>query len=177
MRNSKQVLSGVAVALAIGTAAMAGYAGEPAGAEARARLAPFLAVLSNVDEHQTERRGSYEFTVHPGFSSRATLEVEGKPAQELHRQDAVYNLRGGQTAPPSRHAIRLTGGENGRDVGLVIDDPKRRVARIIVELYDESHKPGFRGTGKVVERVVVDNNTTTCPPDCEQGPPTGLSPR
>lgn len=145
---------------------VAGYAGEPFGAEARARLAPFHSVLSNAEEHRTERRGGYEFTVHPGFSSGATVQVEGQPVQQLYRQQGVFNLPAGQTAPPTRHAVRLTGGEHARDVGLVVDDPKHQVARVIVELYDESHKPGFSGTGQVVERVVVENFSKTCPPYC-----------
>ena len=119
-------------------------------------------------EHRVTNAAGYRFTVHPAFSSRAVLRGADGGETELYRQNAAYDLPAGHAESPARHQIRLDGGALARELGITVDDPKHQVARITVELYGADHVPGR--SSPVVQTLVVENNTSTCPPDCD-GPP------
>lgn len=122
----------------------------------------------NAHEHTTVTRDNYQITFHPGFSSRSTVKNNSTGTEtELYRQEGVYNLPAGQTKPPTRHEIRLTGGPQNRNVALSVDDPKHEIARIIVEFYAEGREPGWGNGGSTEETLTVQNDGTTCPPDCD----------
>ncbi|HEU4559197.1 MAG TPA: hypothetical protein VFS20_15170 [Longimicrobium sp.] len=115
-------------------------------------------------EHRVTNTAGYQFTVHPAFSSRAVLRNADGSETELHRQRAVHDLPAGRTAGPEQHTIRLDGGALARDLGITVDDPKHQVARVTVEFYGPDHVPGR--ASPVVQTLVVDNMSKTCPPDC-----------
>ena len=154
MRKIRIAVALAAVAVLGGaSAAMADRRGDE-----RAGVAP-------LSEHVRTEAGGYELTVHPAFSSAVTVEG-ASGTTELYRQRGTYHLPGGQTEPPAQHVVRLEGGEHARDLGLVVNDPKHQIARITVELYGAGHRPGNQDDTPV-ETVVVENNPSTCPYDCD----------
>lgn len=127
----------------------------------------------NSHEHSTVTKDGYEITFHPAFSSRCAVQSNGSDqATELYKQQGKHVFKNGATHP-KRHVLKVKGGQHNRDLELEIKDPKHHVARIIVEFYAEGHEPGWGDArlSQPVEIVTFDNNTTTCPPDCD-GPPT-----
>jgi hypothetical protein len=109
----------------------------------------------------------YEITVHPAFASRCTIGgTDGGAQRELYKQSGVHTLNG--KGVPEKHTIRLKG-KNGskRDITITLTDPSHNVARITVELYEESHNPL---TAKVVTGTdtvfSVENYAKLCPPNC-----------
>ncbi|HEU4559196.1 MAG TPA: hypothetical protein VFS20_15165 [Longimicrobium sp.] len=125
-----------------------------------------------LSEHRVTITAGYQFTVHPGFSSRAVLRGADGSETELHRQRAVYDLPVARSAGPERHTIRLDGGALARDLGITVDDPKHQVARVTVELYGPDHVPGR--SSPVVQTLVVENDAMLCPPICDgEGSPGG----
>ena len=114
----------------------------------------------NSHEHKTVTKDGYEVTFHPAFSSRCAIQSNGSDqATELYKQQG-------------KHVFKIKGGEHKRDLELEIRDPKHHVARITEEFYADGHEPGWGDArlSQPVEIVTFDNNTTTCPPDCD-GPP------
>lgn len=125
----------------------------------------------NAHEHVTVTKDGYEVTVHPAFSSRCTVKSAGADNEtELYRQNEKHVFKNGATHP-KRHVICIKGGAHGRDLELVVKDPKHHVARITVELYADGYEPGW-GEARLsepVETFTADNHAGTCPPDCEIG--------
>ena len=120
----------------------------------------------NAHEHQTITLDGYEVTLHPAFSSRCSIRTGDTPEREIYRQQEKHVLPNG-ASHPQRHVVRLKGGAHNRDLELVIKDPKHHVARIIVELHAEGHRPGTGTAEEPVETMTVDNFASTCPPDCD----------
>jgi hypothetical protein len=122
--------------------------------------------VAAVEEHVETSAAGYDLLVHPGFSRGATLHgAEG--SVELYRQQETFNLPAGRTAGPEEHVIRLRGGELGRDIGLVVTDPKHQIARITVELYGSDYVPGSERA--VTEVLEIENWSKVCPPECSSG--------
>lgn len=127
----------------------------------------------NSHEHKTVTKDGYEVTFHPAFSSRCAIRSNGSDAEtELYKQQGKHVFQNGATHP-KRHVVKVKGGKHNRDLELEIKDPKHHIARITVEFYADGHEPGW-GDARVsepVEMFTMDNNSGTCPPDCD-GPPT-----
>lgn len=109
----------------------------------------------------------YEITFHPAFASRCT--VAGKDGErELFKQSGVHHLNGREL--PKKHTIRLKSKNGGkRDVTITLDDAAHSVARITVELYDESHDPTTKTAAEPSSTdtvFTVENNALICPPIC-----------
>ena len=150
-------------------AALGALALIPAGfAAASARDGDAPTATAPLAEHVRASAGGYDLTVHPAFASRVTLESQDGTFTDLYRQQGTHTLPAGQASGPARHVVSLRGGEFGRDIGFVVNDPRHQVARITVELYGPDHQPGTQG-GAVVERVVVSNGPVLCPPACPSG--------
>jgi hypothetical protein len=150
-------------------AALGALALVPAAfAVASARDGDAPAPVAPLAEHVQTRTAGYDVTVHPAFSSHITLLGQSGASTELYRQQGTHNLPAGQTQAPAQHVIKLQGGQFGRDVGFVVNDPRHQIARITVELYGPEHQPGMQGS-PVVERVVISNDAKTCPPHCDTG--------
>jgi hypothetical protein len=110
----------------------------------------------------------YEITVHPAFASRCTVGPKGGEARELYRQQGTHKLNGKPV--PKKHTIRLKG-KNGskRDVTITLNDAAHSVARITVELYDESHDPATAMMASDTDTVFsVENHAKVCPPFCTE---------
>lgn len=133
----------------------------------------------NDREHTTVTKDGYEVTFHPAFSSRCAIREHGTDAAEteLYRQKGKHVFKNGQSHP-KKHVVRIKGGKHNRDLQLEIRDPKHQVARIIVEFYADGHEPGYGDArlAEPVEMFTLDNNSTTCPPNCngDNPPPTNL---
>ena len=129
----------------------------------------------NVHEHKTVAKDGYEITFHPAFSSRCAIRAvgNGMPETVLYKQQEKHFFKNGQTHP-KKHVFRIKGGQHNRDFELEIKDPKHQVARITVEFYGEGHEPGWGDarTADAVEVFTLENNSTTCPPNCDEDPPT-----
>lgn len=127
----------------------------------------------NSHEHKTVAKDGYEITFHPAFSSRCAIQSNGSDqATELYKQEGKHVFKNG-ASHPKKHVFKITGGQHNRDLELEIKDPKHHVARITVEFYADGHEPGWGDArlSQPVEIVTFDNNSGTCPPDCD-GPPT-----
>lgn len=112
----------------------------------------------------------YEITVHPAFASRCTVGGKDGATRELYKQDGVHHLNGKQI--PKKHTIRLKG-KNGskRDICITLDDPSHNVAKITVELYEESHDPTTAMVAGDTDTVFsVENHAKICPPYCGEEP-------
>lgn len=119
-------------------------------------------------EEQTVELDGYQLSFYPGFASRCTLRDADGTERELYRQEKPYRLPAGQTRPRTQHRLRLKGGARQQDVTLEIQDPGHRIARIVVELYDQNHQPGG-GTGDPTsETLTVSQDAQTCPPSCDE---------
>lgn len=126
----------------------------------------------NSHEHKTVAKDGYEITFHPAFSSRCAVQSNGSGQEtELYKQQGKHVFQNG-ASHPKKHVFKIKGGQHNRDLELEIRDPKHHVARITVEFYADGHEPGWGDArlSQPVEVVTFDNNTTTCPPDCD-GPP------
>jgi hypothetical protein len=109
----------------------------------------------------------YEITFHPAFASRCTVSKGGRE-RELFKQQGVHKLEG--KALPKKHVIRLKSKKGGkRDITITLDDALHSVARITVELYDESHDPTARTLTAAKSDTVftVENHAKVCPPYCD----------
>jgi hypothetical protein len=107
----------------------------------------------------------YEITVHPAFASRCTV-AKGGDVRELYRQQGVHHLNG--KAVPKQHTIRIKG-KNGskRDISIVLNDAAHSVAKITVELYEESHDPMTAMTASETDTTfTIENSARICPPIC-----------
>ncbi|HEY7767541.1 hypothetical protein [Longimicrobium sp.] len=149
-----RIAGAVAAVAVLGAASMAVAGNRTEGT--REGVAP-------IGEHVQASNAGYQVQVHPAFSSGISIRNAAGEIQ-LFRQQGTFNLPAGQTTPPSQHIVRLQGGEFDRDVGVVVNDPKHQIARIIVELYGPDHQPGRKSA--VVETLVVENSQKTCPPYC-----------
>jgi hypothetical protein len=150
----------ITMAAGVGAIALLGV-GTVAVAGDRMEASRYVAAL---EEHVETQAAGYEFTVHPGFSRGATLSgAEG--AIQLYRQEQGFTPPVGRVAGPDEHVIRLRGGEMGRDLGLVVTDPKHQIARITVELYGSDYVPGSERA--VAEVLEIENDARLCPPNCE----------
>lgn len=111
----------------------------------------------------------YEITVHPAFASRCTVTGKDGQPRELYRQNGVHELKG--KAVPKSHTIRLKAKNGGkRDICIKLDDQAHSVARITVELYEESHDPATALTASTMDTVfTVENDAKLCPPNCVGG--------
>jgi len=109
----------------------------------------------------------YEITFHPAFASRCTVSKGGRE-RELFRQEGVHHLNGKKI--PKKHTIRLRAKQGGRrDITITLDDAAHSVARITVELYDESHDPTTALKTADTDMVfTVENHAKLCPPNCEE---------
>lgn len=126
----------------------------------------------NSHEHKTVTKDGYEVTFHPAFSSRCAIQSNGSDqATELYKQQGKHVFKNG-ASHPKKHVLKIKGGQHNRDLELEVKDPKHHVARITVEFYAEGHEPGWGDArlSQAVEIVTFDNNSGTCPPDCD-GPP------
>ena len=109
----------------------------------------------------------YEITVHPAFASRCTVGAKNGEERELYKQKGVHKLNG--KSVPKKHTIRLKG-KNGskRDITITLDDAAHSVAKITVELYEESHDPTTALEPSDTDTVFsVENSARICPPICE----------
>lgn len=119
-------------------------------------------------EEETVTRDAYELTFYPGFCSRAVVREANGAEHPLYVQTRAYRLPPGQTRPKTRHRLRLRGGRRNQDVTLEIHDPGLRVARIMIELYEEPRRDDARrADDEPVETLTVDNHPKICPPDCD----------
>ncbi len=123
-------------------------------------------MTDNRSEHQTAGQDGHEITFHPAFVRRCAV-TSGGQEKELYQQKGVHNLPEGQKQPPTRHQLRYRSQRTGQDFTLTVDDPNLRIARVIVELYGEDHKPGEGKDDEKVETVTFDNGPVLCPPSCE----------
>lgn len=118
-------------------------------------------------EDTTVERDGYQLTFYPGFASRCVVRsAEGKEI-ELYRQKEPFRLPQGQTKPRDRYRMQLRGGAQKQNVTFDVHDPERRVKRITVELYPESHVGGEPGPMREYETLTLDNDTICCPPYCD----------
>lgn len=108
----------------------------------------------------------YEITFHPAFASRCTVKGKDGTERDLFRQSGVHHLNG--KAIPRKHTIRLKAKNGGkRDITITLDDAAHSVAKITVELYDDSHDPTTATTASETDTVfTVENNARVCPPIC-----------
>jgi hypothetical protein len=113
------------------------------------------------DDHE------YELTFHPAFASRCTVSNGGEE-RELFKQKGVHQLKGKKV--PTKHTIRLKAkGKGKRDITITLDDAAHSVARITVELYDDSHDPATALQAGSTDTVfTVENHAKLCPPNCEE---------
>ena len=86
----------------------------------------------------------------------------------MYRQHAPHRFGNGESHP-KKHRIRLQGGRYGRNITIEVDDPDLAVHSITLELYGEGHVAGLGAGDTAVETFTVENDGTTCPPNC--GPP------
>lgn len=109
----------------------------------------------------------YEITVHPAFASRCTIGPKGGEGRELYRQKGIHQLNGKKV--PKQHTIRLKGKNGKRDITITLDDAAHSVAKITVELYDESHDPTTALKASPTDTVFsVENSAKICPPICAE---------
>lgn len=108
----------------------------------------------------------YEITVHPAFASRCTVAGKSGETRELFKQEGVHHLNGKDI--PKKHTIRLKSKNGGkRDVTITLDDAAHSVARITVELYEDTHDPTTAMTASETDTVfTVENSARICPPIC-----------
>lgn len=109
----------------------------------------------------------YEVTFHPAFASRCTVGPKNGNGRELFRQSETFKLNG--KALPKQHTIRLKSKNGGkRDISITLNDASHSVARITVELYEETHDPTTALTASNTDTVfTVENHAKICPPNCE----------
>jgi hypothetical protein len=107
----------------------------------------------------------YELTVHPAFASACTVSRNGV-AQGLYKQSGAHQLNG--KGIPTRHTIRLKAKSGKKDVTLMLNDAGHSVKKITIELYKDEHDPKVMNTSTETDVVfTVENQATTCPPNCE----------
>jgi hypothetical protein len=109
----------------------------------------------------------YEITFHPAFASRCTVAGKGDTeARELFKQSEVHHLKGKDR--PKKHTIRLKSKNGGkRDITITLDDAAHSVAKITVELYEDSHDPNTALEQSPTDTVFsVENYAKVCPPFC-----------
>jgi hypothetical protein len=109
----------------------------------------------------------YEITFHPAFASRCTIGPKDGEARELFKQSGVHHLNG--KSIPKQHTIRLKSKGGGkRDITIQVDDAAHSVARITVELYEDSHDPTVATSSLNDTDTVftVENSAILCPPIC-----------
>ena len=107
----------------------------------------------------------YEITFHPAFASRCTVSGKGGKERELFKQTGIHQLNG--KAIPKKHTIRLKSKGGKRDISITLDDAAHSVAKIKVELYDDSHDPTTALSAGSTDTVfTVENNARICPPIC-----------
>lgn len=112
----------------------------------------------------------YEVTFHPAFASRCTVATKDGEAREIYRQSGVYQLNGKQV--PKEHTIRLKAKNGGkRDITITLNDAGHSVAKITVELYEDSHDPMTAMKASETDTVfAVENYAKLCPPNCGDEP-------
>lgn len=115
----------------------------------------------------TVSKAGYELTFYPGFASRCAVRTADGAEVEMYRQEGTYRLPDGQTKPRDRYKIHLRGGARKQDVRFDVHDPEHRVKRITVELYGEDHVVGSGVETESAEMLTLDNDSMTCPPQCE----------
>ena len=110
----------------------------------------------------------YEITVHPAFASRCTVSGKDGEERELYKQKGAHKLNG--KAIPKKHTIKLKAKNGGkRDITITLDDAAHSVARITVELYDDSHDPATAlKAGETDTVFTVENSAILCPPICSE---------
>lgn len=108
----------------------------------------------------------YEITLHPAFASRCTVSGKDGSERELFKQQGVHHLNG--KAIPKKHTIKLKAKNGGkRDITITLDDAAHSVARITVELYEDSHDPATARLASATDTVFsVENHAKLCPPNC-----------
>jgi len=119
------------------------------------------------DGHTTATQNDYTVTFHPAFASRCVVK-HGNDECEVYKQKDTHHFQNGETHP-KKHKIRLQGGKYKRDVTLEIDDPNQSVAGVTVHLYGDDHVAGMAAGSAPVETFSVDNDVSTCPPNCSPG--------
>jgi hypothetical protein len=109
----------------------------------------------------------YEITLHPAFASRCTVSKDGEE-RVLFKQEGVHHLNG--KGIPKKHVIKLKAKNGGkRDITITLDDAAHSVARITVELYEESHDPTTALRTAETDTVFsVENSARICPPMCAE---------
>jgi hypothetical protein len=110
----------------------------------------------------------YEITFHPAFASRCTVAGKSGEARELFKQSGVHFLNGKDV--PKKHTIRLKAKNGGkRDITITLDDAAHSVARITVELYEDTHDPTTALMASATDTTfTVENNAKICPPICDE---------
>lgn len=110
----------------------------------------------------------YEITLHPAFASRCTVGPKNGQARELYKQQGVHKLNGKEI--PKKHVIKLKAKNGGkRDITITLDDAAHSVAKITVELYEDSHDPTTALKASNTDTVFsVENSAILCPPICGQ---------
>ena len=121
------------------------------------------------DGHVTHKAKDYEVTLHPAWASRCVVK-NGDGECVVYKQDKPHQLNGEKH--PRKHKVVLKGGPYNRDITIEIDDPNHALAGFSLRLYGEGYEPGSGVAADVVETVEGDNTATTCPPWCDQDPPT-----
>jgi hypothetical protein len=117
-------------------------------------------------DRRTVSHGDYQLTFYPGFARRCSLVGPGD-SLVLYEQEEPFVLPAGQVQPRVEHEIHLRGGPGQQDVRLVVNDPRRRIARIIVEMYAEDLPVGSSHPHDApVEALVLENRAMLCPPMC-----------
>lgn len=138
---------------------------------------------------QVAKDDDFEVSFHPAFASRCRIARNGTE-KETYRQDPlkpyVLDAKAGEAAPPTHHQIQVRCAD-GRIITLTVDDPDHCIAQIQLRLYDEKRdrmRRPLKGGVKAMEGdnapggtvVTIDNDATTCPPDCDNpgdNPPAG----
>lgn len=120
-------------------------------------------------KERTIKKDGYELTFYPGFASRCTVRGADGAEHELYKQDKPYHLPDGHKKPDTKHKLKLKGGKKKQNITIDIDDPELRIAKITIELYDESHEPGMGSGGSAGETFTTENDAQICPPFCGPG--------
>jgi hypothetical protein len=120
-----------------------------------------------MDDHKTvDVDTDYDVTFHPAFASRCAVTHKDGSEKELYKQKSAHNL--GKNGHPKSHVVKIRG-KNGRtrDITITIDDPNHAIHSLRMELYDEGYDPMAPQPFMGGDVVTIENQATTCPPNCE----------
>jgi hypothetical protein len=113
----------------------------------------------------------YRLCFYGGFVRRVTSVPDGSSTGEvLYDQkeagNAPFVLPAGAVAPWPSSVFELRGGPGNRNVTLQIEDPLRQIDRIEIVLKGPDSDKGVVGYQTGGERIIIEENPQTCPPDC-----------